>query len=111
MARYSSRPAIIAALIGERAEDALSDSLREATRQQPGVLGVENILTTQLSPDQVVATLGVQFDEQLTVPQLEKLISRIETQLHDQHPDLFRVFVRPTPSIEHSRHGHAAPGG
>ena len=89
-----------ALLIGERASDELTRSLREATLHQPGVLNVEQILTTQLSPDQVIATLGVEFEDDLDVPQLEQLIGRIESELRSRHPDLFRVFVRPTPSIE-----------
>ena len=88
-----------ALLIGERASDELTDSLRKATLHQPGVLGVEQILTTQLSPDQVIATLSVEFRDELDVPRLEQLIGRIESELRSQHPDLFRVFVRPTPSV------------
>jgi cation diffusion facilitator family transporter len=93
-----------ALLIGERAADELSDSLREAVRRQPGVRDVESILTTQLSPHQVIATLSVEFEDELTVPQLEQLIGRIEAELRKDHPDLFRVFVRPTPSLEPLRH-------
>jgi len=87
-----------ALLIGERASDELTDSLREATLHQQGVRDVEQVLTTQLSPDQVIATLSVEFDDKLDVPELEKLIGRIESELRRKHPDLFRVFVRPTPS-------------
>jgi cation diffusion facilitator family transporter len=89
-----------ALLIGERASDELTESLRKATLHQAGVLGVEQILTTQLSPDQVIATLSVEFDDKLDVPRLEKLIGRIESELRGKHPDLFRVFVRPTPSAD-----------
>ena len=91
-----------ALLIGERAADELTDSLRKATLHQSGVKGVESILTTQLSPDQVIATLSVHFDDSLDVPQLEQLIGRIEAELRHQHPELFRVFVRPTPSTSDS---------
>ena len=91
-----------ALLIGERAADELTDSLRKATLHQPGVKGVESILTTQLSPDQVIATLSVHFDDSLDVPKLEQLIGRIEAELRHQHPELFRVFVRPTPSTSDS---------
>ena len=87
-----------ALLIGERASDELTDSLREATLHQRGVRDVEQVLTTQLSPAQVIATLSVEFDDKLDVPELEKLIGRIEGELRRKHPDLFRVFVRPTPS-------------
>ena len=49
---------------------------------------------------QVIATLSVEFDDKLDVPRLEKLIGRIESELRGKHPDLFRVFVRPTPSAD-----------
>ena len=86
-----------ALLIGEGASRELSASMREIVLQEPEVLGVESILTTQLSPDQVIATLAVEFDDDLTIPQLEQLIGRLERDLRTRHPDLFRVFVRPTP--------------
>jgi cation diffusion facilitator family transporter len=86
-----------ALLIGEGASRELSQSMREIVLRDPRVHGVESILTTQLSPDQVIATLAVEFDDQLTVPQLEQLIGRLERELRKRHPDLFRVFVRPTP--------------
>jgi len=86
-----------ALLIGEKATDALTTSLREVTLGQPGVRAVKNILTSQLSPDQVIANLSVEFDPKLSLPDLEELIGRIEANLHRQQPDLFKVFVRPTP--------------
>jgi divalent metal cation (Fe/Co/Zn/Cd) transporter len=86
-----------ALLIGEGASRELSQSMREIVLRDPRVHGVESILTTQLSPDQVIATLAVEFDDELTVPQLEQLIGRLERELRKRHPDLFRVFVRPTP--------------
>jgi cation diffusion facilitator family transporter len=98
-----------ALLIGERASDELTESLRKAIARQPGVRGVEQILTTQLSPDQVIATVGVAFDDNLAVPQLEQLIGRIECELRDQHPDLFRIFVRPTPPGEARQHDKGKP--
>jgi cation diffusion facilitator family transporter len=92
-----------ALLIGEGASRELSASMREIVLKEPEVLGVESILTTQLSPDQVIATLAVEFDDSLTVPKLEQLIGRLERELRKRHQDLYRVFVRPTPCT--------APGG
>ena len=88
-----------ALLIGEGASRELAASMREIVLREPDVLGVESILTTQLSPDQVIATLAVEFDDDLTVPKLEQLIGRLEGDLRKRHPDLFRVFVRPTPCV------------
>jgi cation diffusion facilitator family transporter len=85
-----------ALLIGEAAAPDLSDSIREKVLGEPCVRNVETILTVQLSPDQVIATLAIEFDDDLDLPKLEQLIGRIEHGLRDKHPELFRVFVRPT---------------
>jgi len=97
-----------ALLIGEGASPKLSESIRKIALGERGVKDVESILTTQLSPDQVIATLSVQFDDQLRVPQVERLIGRMEHELRKEHPELFRVFVRPTPSLEPQRKGATA---
>ena len=86
-----------ALLIGERARPELSEAIQEMVRNQAGVIRVEGILTSQLSPDQVIATIGVELDDNLRTPDIEKLIGHLETELRKKHPDLFRVFVRPHP--------------
>jgi divalent metal cation (Fe/Co/Zn/Cd) transporter len=86
-----------ALLIGERARPELGESIREIALHQPGVLSVSGILTSQLSPDQVIANVGVEFADDLRTADIEKLIGHLETELRKKHPDLFRVFVRPHP--------------
>jgi cation diffusion facilitator family transporter len=86
-----------ALLIGERARPELGESIREIALHQPGVLSVSGILTSQLSPDQVIANVGVEFADNLRTADIEKLIGHLETELRKKHPDLFRVFVRPHP--------------
>ena len=85
-----------ALLIGEAASPDLSTAIREKVLGEPCVRSVETILTAQMAPDQVIATLAIEFDDDLDLPKLEQLISRIEHGLRAKHPDLFRVFVRPT---------------
>ena len=86
-----------ALLIGERAQPELSEAIRDAAEREPGVLGVEGILTSQLGPDQVIATVGLEFDDKLRTPDIERIIGHLETELRKNHPELFRVFVRPHP--------------
>ena len=86
-----------ALLIGERARPELSEAIEEIVRNEPGVIRVEGILTSQLSPDQVIATIGVELDDNLRTPDIETLIGNLENELRKKHPDLFRVFVRPHP--------------
>ena len=84
-------------LIGERAAPEIAGSIRDAAEHQPGVVGVEGILTSQLAPDQVIANVGLEFEDHLRTPDIERLIGDLETKLRDKHPELFRIFVRPHP--------------
>ena len=86
-----------ALLIGERAAPELSQSIRQAVEAEPCVLQVVDITTSQLAPDQVIATLGIDIVDDLRVPEVEQLILRIEQGIRARHPELFRVFIRPQP--------------
>ncbi len=85
-------------LIGERADPLLQQAIRDAAAKEQCVRSVGRILTTHMAPDQVIATMDVEFDDNLTIPDVEKLIGRIEGGLRDRHPELTRVFIRPEPS-------------
>jgi cation diffusion facilitator family transporter len=84
-------------LIGERARPELSRSIRDIAQRQQGVRSVEGILTSQLSPDQVIANVGLEFADDLKTSDIERIIGDLECELRKIHPDLFRVFVRPHP--------------
>ena len=84
-------------LIGERASRDIVESIRRAAERAQGVVAVEGILTSQLAPDQVIANVGLQFEDNLRTPDIERIIARLETELREKHPELFRIFVRPHP--------------
>ncbi|MFD1610644.1 cation diffusion facilitator family transporter [Sphingomonas tabacisoli] len=84
-----------ALLIGERAAPELSASIREAAVADPCVLDVVDVTTSQLAPDQVIATIGIEIDDKLRVPDVEDLIERLEQTIRARHAELFRVFIRP----------------
>jgi cation diffusion facilitator family transporter len=87
-------------LIGERASPQLSDDLRKTAQADPCVVRVVDITTTQMSPDQVIASISIEIDQSLRVPQVEGLIDRIEKGMHARFPQLFRVFIRPVSNEE-----------
>jgi cation diffusion facilitator family transporter len=86
-----------ALLIGERASPVLTDSIKQLVAADPCVISVESIATSQLAPDKVFAALGLQFDDSLSVSDIEHLIARLEHCIQAEHPELFRIFVRPQP--------------
>jgi divalent metal cation (Fe/Co/Zn/Cd) transporter len=87
-------------LIGERASPKLTDDLRETAQADPCIVDVVDITTTQMSPDQVIAAISVEIEQSLRVPEVEKLIGRIEKGMHKRFPQLIRVFIRPVPPKE-----------
>jgi divalent metal cation (Fe/Co/Zn/Cd) transporter len=60
-----------------------------------------------MSPDQVIATVSIEIEPSLRVPQVEELIGRIEKGMHDRFPQLFRVFIRPVSNDERGRRPEA----
>ena len=87
-----------ALLIGERASPEIARSIRRIAAAETAVTSVIDITTSQLSPDQVIATIGIDIEDALRVPEVEQLIERLETQISAEHPELFRIFIRPQPS-------------
>jgi divalent metal cation (Fe/Co/Zn/Cd) transporter len=45
----------------------------------------------------VIANIGVEFEDKLRTTDIERVIGHLEDELRKNHPDLFRVFVRPHP--------------
>jgi divalent metal cation (Fe/Co/Zn/Cd) transporter len=82
-------------LIGERASPELSAAVRQTASEDPCVHKVIDITTSQMGPDQVIATIAVEIDENLRVPEVEQLIGRIEGSIQARFPQLFRIFIRP----------------
>jgi cation diffusion facilitator family transporter len=82
-------------LIGERASPELSAAVHQTASEDPCVHQVIDITTSQMGPDQVIATIAVEIDEDLRVPEVEQLIHRIEDAIRARFPQLFRIFIRP----------------
>lgn len=95
-------------LIGERANPELVKAIKEAANSEDCVRSVRRILTTHMAPDQVIATLDVEFDDDLAIPDVERLIGRIESGLRRDHPELARVFIRPEPCTPRNSDSEAA---
>lgn len=81
-------------LIGERANTALQQAIEHIAHAAPGVCQVNEILTVHLGPQQVVAMLSLDFDDTLPLHHVETATERIEAQVRDRHPEVFRLFVR-----------------
>ncbi|MBB4126374.1 cation diffusion facilitator family transporter [Xanthomonas translucens] len=91
-------------LIGEPAARPLSDALRRIASADPDVRAVNGVLSVQMGPEQVVAALSAEFEDQRSTAQIEACIERIERAARAEHPELQSLFVKPqTPQAWQAR--------
>ncbi len=65
-------------LIGEPASRELRRAILSIVRSADGIDDAQLVLTVHLAPDQVVAILGVDFHDKLTVPEVEAVTRSLE---------------------------------
>jgi cation diffusion facilitator family transporter len=100
-------------LIGERASERIGNSIMELARGEPGVEDASGPLTVHLAPDQIVAALNLEFDDDLRTPQIERSVVRLEQHVRDKHPEVVALFVKPKSwaNTLRSERKSAEPGG
>jgi cation diffusion facilitator family transporter len=84
-----------ALLIGERADPALSDAIMRTASGIAGVCSANSIVTVQLAPNDVIATLSLDFFDYLRAPDIERAVIELETRVRSAHPEVSALFVKP----------------
>jgi cation diffusion facilitator family transporter len=82
-------------LIGERASRKVERSIMGIASADEGVERANGLLTFHLGPDHVVATLSLEFSDQLMTPQIEAIVDRLEQHIRAAHPEVIAVFIKP----------------
>ena len=82
-------------LIGEKADSALIKSMLEIANGACGPSRANGVLTIQMAPDQIMAAMSFEFDDALTAPQIEQMVADIERRIHDAHPEITSLFIKP----------------
>ncbi len=84
-----------ALLIGERADPRLSDAIMRTASGIAGVCRANSIVTVQLAPRNVIATLSLDFFDHLRAPDIERAVVELETRIRAAHPEVSALFVKP----------------
>ncbi len=84
-----------ALLIGESASREQRASIRAATLSIPEVEHIDDLLTMQLSPDQILVNMDVAFDEGLSEEQVQEAIEAVEAAIRQVVPEATRIFIEP----------------
>ena len=101
-------------LIGERADPTLSDAILRTASGIAGVCRANSIVTVQLAPHNVIATLSLDFFDYLRAPDIERAVVDLEARVRSAHPDVSALFVKPQSVLvaaERLRDGSVTPDG
>jgi divalent metal cation (Fe/Co/Zn/Cd) transporter len=82
-------------LIGEQADESLTQALIHIAQEEPTIATVNGVITVQLSPDQVVAALSLEFHDDVCIPEAEDKVLTIERRIKQSHPQVVMLFVKP----------------
>jgi cation diffusion facilitator family transporter len=89
-------------LVGETADPEVVAALRATVGAHPQVRRIVELITVQLGAEQVFAAFTLEFPDEMTVPDLERLIGAIGGTVRKTHPEVTRIFVRPEPRLQDS---------
>lgn len=82
-------------LIGEAADPALVQALRECAEGHAGVTAVREILTVHQAPEMVVAVISADFEDTISARDVENAVADIERSVAERFPLVTRVYIRP----------------
>ncbi|MDA0625208.1 cation transporter, partial [Acinetobacter baumannii] len=82
----------------------VAERILEVASADPDVRRANGLSTMQMGPNQVVAMLSAEFEDDRTTPQIEECITRIEQAVKREYPELTALFIKPqTPEVYRAR--------
>jgi cation diffusion facilitator family transporter len=86
-------------LIGEPASRDLRDAIMRILRKMPRIERGHIVFTVHLAPEQVIVALSLEFRDDLTTPEIEETTRELEGRIHDAHPEVIAIFVKPEAAV------------
>jgi len=80
-------------LIGEGADPALTEELRDIVRDHPAVFRINELLTLHNGPNDLLVTISVDFRPDLSADEVEAAVTDLDTKIKEAAPAAKRVFV------------------
>jgi len=97
-------------LIGEPAASEVVSSICAIARAHPGVERSNGLFTVHLGPDQIVASISIDFTDTLSAADVETIVATIEQRVKSVHPEVVLLLIKPQ-SAEAFDRAHAQPVG
>lgn len=80
-------------LIGERATKETIHGIRLIVADTPGILRVNELLTLHIGPEDVLATMRLDFADELSSADVEATITQMETRIREKFPEIAQVYI------------------
>jgi cation diffusion facilitator family transporter len=80
-------------LIGAAAQEEKLVRMKEILKRNGHVDGMGDVLTMQMGPDNLLVAVDLDFDDDLSVGELESLVARLEKGIRDALPEVKQVFI------------------
>lgn len=80
-------------LIGEGVNPKTLESIRAIAITNPAVAEIRNALTMHFGPHDVLLTLDLRFEKELTAAEIAAAVDQLEEKIQAQHPDIKHVFI------------------
>src|SRR5215213_1851349 len=82
-------------LLGEPASPRVNESIMRLAAEAPGIERANGLFTTHLGPSAIVASLSVEFCDDMTAPEIEKAVVALEQRIRAAHPEVTALFIKP----------------
>jgi cation diffusion facilitator family transporter len=82
-------------LIGESADPKIIKQIADIFLQEESIDRVIFIKSLQLGPDDILLAVNAEFNDRLTVVEINNLIDGIEKEIHEKFPDVKKIFIEP----------------
>jgi len=90
-------------LIGEAASKTVQEKIEKILNidNDPNILQLNEIITLQVAPYNILVIISVDFADHLDSIQVEKLVSDLDTSIKKECPDVKRVFIEAQNTFAH----------
>lgn len=89
-------------LIGESADEIVSDRIRDCAAAQPGIDNVNEVATLHMGPNFIVVNMSLDFAESLNSTELEALVSTLSEEIKAIDRSIKRVFIEAKSIASHT---------
>jgi cation diffusion facilitator family transporter len=80
-------------LIGEAADPGIGSTLQDLARERPEIWDVAEVITMQMGPDSVIATMHIAIRDTVAAGQIGNMIRELEDSLKSAWPEVRRLYV------------------